>query len=127
MCAIIITRSPGQGLQTSRQIAHLSQQMTDIDAIRATGYCVSFRANGRHSERGTRRPGGTFPSACLRRVQELERKGVIAGYRAVIDRGRLGTGFTAYLAVGLSVHTKASQEAFERACGRRRKCWSATT
>jgi DNA-binding Lrp family transcriptional regulator len=58
---------------------------------------------------------GLSPSACLRRVQELERKGVIAGYRAVIDRAKLGTGFTAYLAVGLSVHTKASQEAFERA------------
>ncbi len=58
---------------------------------------------------------GLSPSACLRRVQELERKGVITGYRAVIDRAKLGTGFTAYLAVGLSAHTKASQEAFERA------------
>ena len=58
---------------------------------------------------------GLSPSACLRRVQDLERKGVIAGYRAVIDRGKLGTGFVAYLAVGLSIHTKASQEAFERA------------
>ena len=58
---------------------------------------------------------GLSPSACLRRVQDLERKGVIAGYRAVIDRAKLGAGFTAYLTVGLSVHTKASQEAFERA------------
>lgn len=58
---------------------------------------------------------GLSPSACLRRVQELERRGVIVGYRAVIDRAKLGAGFTAYLAVGLSVHTKASQEAFERA------------
>jgi Lrp/AsnC family transcriptional regulator, leucine-responsive regulatory protein len=37
---------------------------------------------------------GLSPSACLRRVQELERKGVIAGYRAVIDRAKLGAGFT---------------------------------
>lgn len=58
---------------------------------------------------------GLSPSACLRRVQELERAGVIAGYRAVLDRGKLGFGFTAYVAVGLSQHTKASQEAFERA------------
>jgi DNA-binding Lrp family transcriptional regulator len=55
------------------------------------------------------------PSACLRRVQELERSGVIAGYRAVLDRGAMGIGFVAYLAVGLSEHTKAAQEAFERA------------
>lgn len=54
------------------------------------------------------------PSACLRRVQELERSGVIKGYRAVVDRDKTGGGFSAYVAVGLSVHTKAAQQAFER-------------
>jgi len=58
---------------------------------------------------------GLSPSACLRRVQELERSGVIKGYRAVLDPLRLGVGFTAYVAVGLSNHTKAAHEAFERA------------
>ncbi|MCL4108782.1 UNVERIFIED_CONTAM: hypothetical protein GTU68_049123 [Idotea baltica] len=57
---------------------------------------------------------GLSPSACLRRVQDLERSGVIAGYRAVLDRDALGAGFVAYIAVGLSDHSKASQEAFER-------------
>ncbi len=57
---------------------------------------------------------GLSPSACLRRVQELERSGVIRGYRAVLDRGALGVGFTVYIAVGLADHTKASQRAFER-------------
>ncbi len=61
---------------------------------------------------------GLSPSACLRRVQELERRGVIAGYRAVLDRAALGVGFSAYVTVGLSSHTKASQEAFERAMNR---------
>ncbi|MEQ8292959.1 MAG: Lrp/AsnC family transcriptional regulator [Roseovarius sp.] len=61
---------------------------------------------------------GLSPSACLRRVQELERRGVIAGYRAVLDRSRLGIGFVAYATVGLNTHTKASQEAFERAMSR---------
>lgn len=56
---------------------------------------------------------GLSPSACLRRVQELERGGVIVGYRAVLNRNALGSGFTAYIAVGLSDHTKHSQEAFE--------------
>ncbi|MDG4647705.1 Lrp/AsnC family transcriptional regulator [Roseibacterium sp. SDUM158017] len=55
------------------------------------------------------------PSATLRRVQALEASGVIAGYRAVLDPERLGTGFIAYMAVGLSVHTKSAQQAFERA------------
>lgn len=61
---------------------------------------------------------GLSPSACLRRVQELERSGVIKGYRAVLDRAALGAGFAAYVAVGLSDHTKASQEAFERSISR---------
>jgi Lrp/AsnC family leucine-responsive transcriptional regulator len=40
---------------------------------------------------------------------------VIAGYRAVLDPGKLGVGFVAYLAVGLKSHTKPEQQAFERA------------
>ncbi|MER0239463.1 Lrp/AsnC family transcriptional regulator [Fulvimarina sp. MAC8] len=58
---------------------------------------------------------GLSPSACLRRVQELERMGVIRGYRAVLDPERMGRGFVAYVTVGLSLHTKAAQEGFERA------------
>jgi DNA-binding Lrp family transcriptional regulator len=57
---------------------------------------------------------GLSPSSCLRRVQELERTGVIRGYRPILDRTALGVGFTAYIAVGLSDHTKTSQEAFEQ-------------
>ena len=61
---------------------------------------------------------GLSPSACLRRAQELERRGVIKGYRAVFDRARLGVGFAAYVTVGLNSHTKASQQVFERAMAR---------
>lgn len=55
------------------------------------------------------------PSACLRRVQELEKNGVIRGYRVVTDPELMGRGFAAYVTVGLSLHTKAAQEGFERA------------
>lgn len=58
---------------------------------------------------------GLSASACLRRVQALEAQGVIRGYRAVIDPARVGAGFIAYLTVGLSDHTKAAQQRFERA------------
>ncbi len=58
---------------------------------------------------------GLSPSACLRRVQELEKSKVITGYRARINRAKLGTSFTAYITVGLSVHTKKSQKDFEMA------------
>ncbi len=58
---------------------------------------------------------GLSPSACLRRVQEMERAGVITGYRAVLDPQALGRGFVAYVTVGLAEHTKAAQQRFERA------------
>ncbi|MFZ5963408.1 Lrp/AsnC family transcriptional regulator [Thalassococcus sp. BH17M4-6] len=61
---------------------------------------------------------GLSPSACLRRVTALERTGVISGYRAVLSPEKTGIGFVAYVTVGLSQHTKAAQEAFERAIAR---------
>ena len=44
------------------------------------------------------------PSACLRRVQRLEREGVIAGYRAEVDPERLGLGLQAFVRVQLKSH-----------------------
>lgn len=86
-------------------------------------------ANGRLSNLELAARVGLSPSACLRRVQDLERRGIITGYRAVIDRGALGAGFVAYIGVGLSVHTKASQVAFEKAMSRTpevRECHNTT-
>lgn len=57
---------------------------------------------------------GLSPSACLRRVQDLERRCVITGYRAVINPEKIGVGFIAYVTVGLSKHTKSAQAEFER-------------
>jgi Lrp/AsnC family leucine-responsive transcriptional regulator len=71
--------------------------------------------DGRISNLALAEAVGLSPSACLRRVQDLERSGVIVGYRARIDRRALGQGFLAYVTVGLSTHTKAAQESFERA------------
>ena len=75
----------------------------------------ALQRDGRISNVALAEAVGLSPSACLRRVQELERRGVIRGYRAVTDPAKLGLGFVAYLGVGLSVHTKSAQEAFERA------------
>jgi len=58
---------------------------------------------------------GLSPSACLRRVQDLTRRGVIRGYRVVLDGEAMGHGFVAYVTVGLSDHTKATQARFEAA------------
>jgi Lrp/AsnC family leucine-responsive transcriptional regulator len=54
------------------------------------------------------------PSACLRRVQRLERDGVIAGYRAELDPDRLGLGLHAFVRVQLRQHDPQTVEGFAR-------------
>lgn len=88
------------------------EHMTTLDRINDR-ILQELSSDGRVSNTELADRVGLSPSACLRRVQELERSGVIRGYRAVLDRSRLGIGFMAYIAVGLSDHTKYAQQAFE--------------
>lgn len=88
--------------------------MTDLDPIDRK-ILRELTDDGRITNAALSDRVGLSASACLRRVQLLERSGIIAGYRAVLDQRALGNGFTAYVAVGLSAHTKTEQEAFERA------------
>jgi len=52
------------------------------------------------------------PSACLRRVQRLERDGVIAGYRAELSAEHLGLGLQAFVRVQLKHHDSAAVAGF---------------
>ncbi len=88
--------------------------MSDLDVIGETILRELVR-DGRLSNLELAERVGLSPSACLRRVQDLERRGIIKGYRAVLDPVQTGTGFVAYVSVGLGLHTKAAQEGFERA------------
>jgi len=102
--------------------------MTDIDAI-SDRILRELSRDGRISNLELAERVGLSPSACLRRVQDLERRGVIRGYRAVLDPVQTGKGFVAYVSVGLGQHTKASQEGFERAIARApqvRECHNVT-
>ncbi len=100
-----------------RVFAKYLQQMAKIDEIDHK-ILRALSADARQSNLHLADKVGLSPSACLRRVQELERSGVIKGYRAVLDPAKLGLGFLAYVTVGLNSHTKAAQEAFERAMSR---------
>ena len=88
----------------------------EIDAIDAR-ILRALSADGRLSHAALGQRVGLSASAAQRRVQRLERSGAIAGYRAVVAPRARGGGFTAYVAVGLSDHSGASQGAFERAMG----------
>lgn len=88
--------------------------MADIDEI-SLNILRALERDGRISNIDLSAKVGLSPSACLRRVQELERTGVIKGYRAVLDGEKLGMGITAFVMVGLSVHLSKDARAFERA------------
>jgi Lrp/AsnC family transcriptional regulator, leucine-responsive regulatory protein len=91
--------------------------MTKIDRINER-ILRELSRDGRVSNTKLADRVGLSLSACLRRLQEFEHADIITGYRAVLNRAALGGGFVAYVAVGLNAHTKASQEAFERAMAR---------
>jgi len=45
------------------------------------------------------------PSPCLRRLRALEHDGVITGYRALLDRPRLGLGLTVFVELKVDGHS----------------------
>ncbi|MGY0537334.1 Lrp/AsnC family transcriptional regulator [Nocardioides sp. YJ-D4] len=58
---------------------------------------------------------GLTPAPCLRRVQRLERAGVIKGYHASIDPKSGGRGFEVIVAIDIAVNDGKTIEDFETA------------
>ena len=58
---------------------------------------------------------GLSPSACLRRVKALEADGIIAGYRAEVDRAKAGLGLTVFIMVKVEGHSRESSDRMEAA------------
>ncbi len=90
------------------------QYMTKLDPIN-NKILHALESNARISNIDLADKVGLSASACLRRVQELERQDVITGYRAIVNRAKLGMGVTVFVMVGLKSHQKSDQEKFERA------------
>ena len=88
--------------------------MANLDRINRR-ILQSLENDGRLSNAELASRVGLSPSACLRRVQELEKTGVIRGYRAVIDKDAVGRSFTVIVAIALSDHQIESQRIFEQA------------
>jgi Lrp/AsnC family leucine-responsive transcriptional regulator len=55
------------------------------------------------------------PSACLRRTKTLEESGVIVGYRAELDRTRLGLGLTVFISLKVEQHSRETSRTIEDA------------
>ncbi len=90
------------------------QHMMEIDNIDRK-ILRELESDGRISNVELAHRVGLSASACLRRVQELERKEIIRGYRAIVDHTQLGVGAVIFVMVGLSGHSKKDAQAFEAA------------
>ena len=88
--------------------------MTNIDEIDRR-ILHALENDGRQSNVKLAQQVGLSASACLRRVQQLERSGIVSGYRAIIHPKARGVTMQAYVMVGLSKHTKDEQMIFEQA------------
>jgi Lrp/AsnC family transcriptional regulator, leucine-responsive regulatory protein len=53
------------------------------------------------------------PSSCLRRTKALESAGIIAGYRAELDRDRAGLGLTVFIALKVEQHSRETSRHIE--------------
>lgn len=73
---------------------------------------AELQRNGRQTNAELAERVHLSPSACLRRVQRLERSGVLAGYRAEVDAEKVGIGLQAFVRVQLERHGAASVAAF---------------
>ena len=91
--------------------------MIDLDTYNSA-ILQHLQADGRISNIELAKHVGLSPSACLRRVQDLERRGVLKGYRAIIDRKVLGQDVVIFVMVGLSGHLRKDSLAFEAAMDR---------
>jgi Lrp/AsnC family leucine-responsive transcriptional regulator len=55
------------------------------------------------------------PSPCLRRLRALERDGLITGYRAELDREKLGLGLTLFVELKVEGHSERNAAAISEA------------
>ena len=86
----------------------------DLDAIDCR-IVATLQADGRLSNIELAARVGLSPSPCLRRLKRLERDGYIEAYRAVLQRERIGLGFSVFIGVKIEGHANDQALAFEKA------------
>ena len=88
-----------------------------------------LRAQGRISNADLAEAVGLSPSACLRRVRQLESNGGIRGYTAILDDRRTGRGTVVIVQITLERQTDDCLGRFEQAARRHaeiRECYLMT-
>ncbi len=88
--------------------------MPNLDAIDCR-IIAALQADGRLSNVELAERVGLSPSPCLRRVRRLERDGYIEAYRAMLQRNRVGLGFTVFVGVKIEGHADDRADALQEA------------
>lgn len=87
---------------------------TDLDAIDRR-ILDRLQDNGRISNVDLANDVGISSSPCWRRVRELEKRGVISGYVALVDAAAVGLPVSVFVQVTLERQIEAALETFEAA------------
>lgn len=85
-----------------------------MDAI-DTAILSELQADGRLPNAALAERVHLSPSPCLRRLKRLEHDGTIRGYRAVLDRRRVGLGLTVFAELKVTGHSLRRAEEIEQA------------
>ena len=91
---------------------------TDLDAIDRR-ILDRLQENGRVSNVELANDVGISSSPCWRRVRELEKRGVISGYVALVDAAAVGLPVSVFVQVTLERQIEAALETFEAAVKKR--------
>ncbi|PYC27590.1 AsnC family transcriptional regulator [Aquipseudomonas alcaligenes] len=88
--------------------------MTD-HALTATDARIlaALQQDGRMTNQTLAEHLGMSASPCWRRVRQLEEHRFIQGYRAVLDRRKIGLGVMVFIRISIDSHSKAEAQKFE--------------
>ena len=76
-----------------------------------------LQLNGRLTNQELAERINLSPSPCLRRVRQLEERGVLSGYSARVDQEKVGLPITAFVEVRLEKQNPAAIKLFEEGIG----------
>ncbi len=95
----------------------MPDSITEIDATDRR-LLREVQRDGRASVVALAERVGLSATPCQRRLRRMEEAGIIAGYAAMLDAGRLGLGLTAFVQVSLASRSEETVEGFHAAIGR---------
>jgi Lrp/AsnC family transcriptional regulator, leucine-responsive regulatory protein len=76
---------------------------------------TALQQNGRAANVDVAEAVHLSPSPCLRRIRNLEDQGIIRGYRADIDRTKVGLGLTVFVEMKVGGHNRENANRFQEA------------